>query len=436
MRMLLFVPASQRRILLGDFLSNEIYDAFSKEFDTTLRGYTHEYKLEGLVFTEKYFAGDLGLKLFTDRVEIVKELARALVASIKNKKRIVIYGEKGIGKSTLLSFIKKRGNEDNGDFYYSDFYVMPTVSIEKFKLQLIQTMCEEARNQISDLSRQEQEKKETLAAGLYEIKNKDDLENAMTEAKKHNFRCGTELDLIKEIKTHMTKPVVLSIDDYQTIFSNSEQNTFLQRVLDEVEIIIPIYTIPTDDYAHIKEKDPEFVKDIVEIKVPPFSPEHLCELLAKRIMFTKTKRINPKIDWEADILPFEKDALLELAISAKGNPLRFIHMCHDAYLKMLSAREKRITLSFIQSIQKHVVENNIESGLDLTDREKQLYQILLERKNGASLSDIQNAMREKFELMLSKENIIQRLANLIEKKYVRKTRLGVSVRYSAIFQSE
>jgi ribosome biogenesis GTPase A len=91
----------------------DIYELFSKELDTTLKGFAIEHKLTGDVFSENPISNEL---LFVDREKQAPELARALAKLLNGTtKKVIITGERGVGKSSLVNYLIKKREEDEKD---------------------------------------------------------------------------------------------------------------------------------------------------------------------------------------------------------------------------------------------------------------------------------------------------------------------------------
>lgn len=412
-------------------MKNEIYEIFSNELDSTIEGFNAEIKLGGIVFTQLPL---LDNELFTNREKEVKLLANSLGNALKGiNKKIIIYGKKGIGKTTLTNLIQIRANKEQ-QFYFARvpplFY---TADEEQFKSAVMANLfiipCLD--NLEKDRKRKDADKIKEKLSKILQTKNiSKALEKACGLNLSKEITQKDTLSLFRGIIAHLNKPLIVFVDDFHLLYENRVNYNFLQKVLTETGLI-EVIALPTKEYKEIIETNLNLSKNSIPIEVKEFSPEHLCLLFAKRIYRYKSQKIPKKIDLIKDILPFEKTALEKLALISQGNPLEFIINCENTYLKFIKTKDKSISVSFLERHIFKLKENKEKAGLspNVTERQMQLYSILSENPEGISLRNLEKKVLATYNYDVSKARIVQQLNELIAKNLANRGRKGKEAYY-------
>jgi len=397
-----------------------IYDVFSKEFDTTRQGFSIDHKLGGNVFSEDPINNEA---LFVDRIPQGVQFGRALAKLLNGSvKKIIVIGEKGIGKSSLVAYLLSEKEKQDNEFYV---FEIPSVEYagKKFKEHFTVTIILKIR--LKETIETRDDKRGEEFQKLLELLDKDSLKETVEKAKELGY-CSKGDDtneFIKKLIVRSKNPVILAIDDYQILNKYSENRDFVWSIL-ELKNVLPVIVMPTNEYYKIINEQPNFNKNAEIVEIPPLETEHLIEMFAKRILRYNKQKTTKEIDYSIDILPFQKGALNLLALLSEGNPLKFIRACNEAYTLMSTKQEKQISEEFIKK-EFHNVSGNKKEVLNLPKSQNEIYTIILNNPTGLTT----NQIIEKQSEGTTPSNVIQILNKLIEKNTVRKERRNRFVYY-------
>lgn len=417
---------------------------FTDELDSTLSGYEAEHQLGGAVFSEKTTDSEF----LVNRQNELKQLGRSVASCINGLcKKIVIHGERGIGKTTIADILSKSKTEKP---YRPIRLNALTYSFNhsRFKKGIFDQMLFSKINDINDSDRTESN--QDFKQVILELTAKNTLDEVMQTAAEKNLcsppekdRDKSELFFFKEfIEKTTDKPKIMILDDYQALIKNEENAKFVRDLIEQkIQKLSFILIMPTSEFTQLKNTDLDLLKDVKEIRVGPLNADHLCELL--RIRIANYRSEPDPIKEDSAYLPFTKNALYQIAALSGGNPLEFIKISREFYEILRTKKEKLITTEFVNKFAPEIhQEQSKNTNYSLTEKQGKIYSILLENLNGLTSEKIADTLYKKYgsnktniqnntKKPDTKANIIQILRPMIANHTVTKEKRNRFVFYKA-----
>lgn len=222
--------------------------------------------------------------------------------------------------------------------------------------------------------------------------------------------------------------IILVLDDFHQLTENVPVFALVNDLIDSVKIT-GVILMQTERF---KAENIESVisKDAFVLEVGGLPYDELPKMMRVRMLFDRNKKIDPErpIDWITDIKPFEKVALDTAAKATQGNPLHFIRLCGRAY-NMIS-KNKTITKEIMDEaiVQYNKKDSTPHLLPPMTQKESEIYSIIRAKEDGLTAEDVAEIM---YGNKKKRVNAVLHLLKMFDKKIIKKERRGRNVFFLA-----
>jgi hypothetical protein len=429
-----------------------VVDFFKTQLQGTKGGGTLHALNEG-VFSVEPVSNPI---LFVGRLKQISELAYDLKACFKKLyKKIIIYGESGIGKSSLISLLEEAEEEGILNPTYKIIqlsnvqYVDGIVGCYKdivFALlgYLFHHLSAQRDTEPQKKACNEVVKNLVLSNNDISIKSINELlrkhgvitdtefQEVTTPKLEENGEAKplTEIDEANKMlfflyqKIGVDVPLIITLDNIDQLLKFGRQT--LQQLMSMINLgnWYPILVLQTKNFEELKSNNDEILKDAVYLEMPPLTIEECKEILRKRILFynKNTKKPEEKsINYTEDLMPFAERAVEILAKFSNGNPLKFIGYLKQSYLKASDKNSMLIT----EGLAKETINEAVPLVLNyhLTPKQQRILDYIKDHKE-VTIDDIKNLETT------SNISAFFVLRDLYDKGFLEKRRRGRNMIYS------
>ena len=360
--------------------------------------------------------------LFVGRLKQISELAYDLKACFKKLyKKIIIYGESGIGKSSLISLLEDAEEEGVLNPAYKIIQLSNTQYVDGIVgcyKDIVFTLLHYLFHNLNAQRDTEAQKKacNEVVKNLVLSNNDISIKSINELLKKYNVITDTEFQKVisqklgengeakplTEIdeanrmlsflyqKVGISVPMIITLDNVDQLLKFGGQ--ILQQLMSMINIAnwYPILVLQKKNFEELKNNNDEILKDAVYLEIPSLTIEECKEMLRKRILFynKNTKKLEEKsINYAEDLMPFAERAVEILAKFSNGNPLKFIGHLKQSYLK---ASDKNFML-ITEELAKETINEAAPLVLNhhLTPKQQRILDYIKDHKE-VTIDDIKN----------------------------------------------
>lgn len=306
------------------------------------------------------------LEIHTESFVPQKDEIEKIISNIENRhKHILITGSTGVGKTTLLRWIKTK---------YNSFYIPKPPLEDKEIITVFRT--------------------EILKKGFFErLLNREDDLNLYNLTERYNNRYKGE-------------PMLLLIDEaHETRLQTLE---WIRSLTEQMEGLTLILTgLPRLKTEYLRHLETLMQRITADIELKSLTREETIELMKKRIDLMGGKGIEP----------FTIDSAIEIYNQTGGFPREILKMCDSLIDKALEENKRTIDLSVIGKEDNTVPSKGIKEKLEeITGKQKEIITIISENYPMSPPEIIKNISvkdyKTKMHALRATNNILKRMVDL------------------------